>query len=74
MTHGLALPDTDSHIPDRSTAMHLLHEQLALAQHAERASAAQRNAQHYRLVRALRAQRRAERAALRARLLLSLVG
>ena len=73
MTHGLALPDTDSHIPDRSTAMHLLHEQLALSRCAQRVETAQRNEQHYRLVRALKAQRRAEQAALRARLLLSVL-
>ena len=73
MSSAPAVSDTDSFVPNRSTAMHLLHEQLALSRCAQRVETAQRNEQHYRLVRALKAQRRAEQAALRARLLLSVL-
>lgn len=51
--------------------MDLLHEHLALAHLRQRVQAAQENERRHRLVAALKARRRAERAALRARLLLA---
>jgi hypothetical protein len=56
---------------NRSTVMNLMYEDLARAQMAERLGEAQATRRSRQLVRARRMSRRAERAALRARLLLA---
>jgi len=56
---------------NRSTEMHLMHEDLARAHSALRLEEAVRRERAHRLVVAHRAQRRAERAAMRARRLLA---
>ena len=56
---------------NRSTEMHLMHEDLARAHSAQRLEEAVRRERLHRLVVAHRAQRRAEQAALRARRLLA---
>ena len=57
------LPNT----PDRSTTMYLIHEELARAHIAERQREAERIRRVRRVVVARRAQRKAEKAVLRAR-------
>jgi hypothetical protein len=58
--------------PIRSTEMSLFYESLARAQHQERLAEADQERLVRRVVRARRALRRAERAALRSRLALAL--
>jgi len=59
-------------VTNRSSEMHLLHEDLARAHAAQRLEEAIRRQRAHRLVAAHRAARRAEEAALRARRLLAL--
>jgi hypothetical protein len=58
-------------VPNRSTEMQLMHEDLARAHAAQRLEEAVRRERQHRLVVAHRAHRRAEQAALRARRLLA---
>ena len=58
--------------PDRSIAMSLMHEALARAQHSERLDEAEHVRRRLRYLAAAKAQRRAERAASRARRLSAL--
>jgi hypothetical protein len=58
-------------VPNRSTEMQLMHEDLARAHAAQRLEEAVRRERQHRLVAAHRAHRRAEQAALRARRLLA---
>jgi hypothetical protein len=58
-------------VPNRSTEMQLMHEDLARAHAAQRLEEAVSRSRQYRLVAAHRAHRRAEQAALRARRLLA---
>jgi hypothetical protein len=60
---------TANDLPLRSTAVHLLHEDLARAQIRERVREAKRERQVAQLVRARRLSRREQNAGLRARLL-----
>jgi hypothetical protein len=60
-------------VPNRSTEMQLMHEDLARAHAAQRLEEAVRRERLHRLVVAHRAHRRAEQAALRARRLLASV-
>jgi len=60
-----------THVMNRSTAMQLMHEDLARAHAAQRLEEAVRRERAHRLVAAHRAHRRAEQAALRARRLLA---
>lgn len=57
--------------PNRSSVMNLMHEDLARAQMTERLGEAQTLQRGRRIVAARRMSRRAERAALRARLVLA---
>jgi len=57
---------------DRSNAMSLMHEALARAQHSERLDEAEHVRRRLRYLAAAKAQRRAERAASRARRLSAL--
>lgn len=66
------LPEHQTHIPNRSTEMQLMHEDLARAHAAQRLEEAVRRQRAHRLVAAHRAARRAEDAAARARRLLAL--
>jgi hypothetical protein len=59
--------------PNRSTEMNLMHEDLARAQMAARLGEAQELRRGHHLVRARRLSRKAERAALQARLALARV-
>ena len=63
--------DHQTHHLNRSTEMHLMHEDLARAHSALRLEEAVRRERMHRLVVAHRAHRRAEQAALRARRLLA---
>ena len=60
-------------VPNRSTEMQLMHEDLARAHAAQRLEEAVRRERAHRLVAAHRAHRRAEQAAQRARRLLASV-
>ena len=64
--------DHQIHVMNRSTAMQLMHEDLARAHAEQRLEEAVRRQRAHRLVAAHRAARRAEVAALRARRLLAL--
>lgn len=64
-------PTTGTTEPNRSTAMSLIHEELARAQQAERLGEAQHLRAGHHLARARRLSRRAERAAQDARLALA---
>ena len=61
-----------TYVKNRSTEMHLMHEDLARAHSAQRLEEAVLRERRHRLVAAHRAARRAEEAALRARRLLAL--
>ncbi|RJK98085.1 hypothetical protein D5H78_03900 [Vallicoccus soli] len=63
---------TTSHVQIRSTRMHVMHEELARAHSSRLIEEAARERRAARLVAAQRAQRKAERAALRARHLLAI--
>ncbi len=65
-------PDHQTHIVNRSTEMHLMHEDLARAHAAQRLEETVRRERAHRLLVAHRAARKAEEATLRARRLLAL--
>jgi hypothetical protein len=71
-TAAKAAPTTVNVILNRSKAMQLMHEHLARAQHEFHVEEMRHQEQARRLVRARRAARRAEKAAMRARRLQAL--
>ena len=72
LTPVTSTTDHQTHHLNRSTEMHLMHEDLARAHSALRLEEARREQRARRLAAAHRASRRAEQAALRARRLLAL--
>ncbi len=62
---------TNNDLPNRSTTMNLMHEDLARAHMDARLQQARASQRGHRLTRAARLTRRAERASQRARLLLA---
>jgi len=71
-TASVGVGTHQTYVTNRSSEMHLLHEDLARAHAAQRLEEAIRRQRAHRLVAAHRAARRAEEAALRARRLLAL--